>query len=157
MTGAKVTQEPKSDPKPEEESEAQTQEIANTDESLKEVVTPEVVDDEPKTVPLTRAEKNAAEKAAEHRERMVRTAVACFFGIITGVISYTLIGDTTTPLGESRAILGLLLLLAGIVFQKHMFILLKIDYTKLGAKDWFYQAFMTFAFWFISWTILLTL
>ncbi len=156
MTGAKVTQEPKSDLKTEEAGEAQTKEVVVNDESSKEVITPEVID-EPKTVPLTRAEKNAAEKAAEHRERMVRTAIACFFGIIVGVISYSLIGDTTTPLGESRSILGLLLLLAGIVFQKHMFILLKIDYTKLGGKDWFYQAFMTFAFWFISWTILLTL
>lgn len=158
-----MTQEPKSDPKTQEAGEAQTQEVAMNDESAKtaeskkEVVIPEVIEDEPKTVPLTRAEKNAAEKAAEHRERMVRTAIACFFGMITGAVSFILIGDTTTPLGESRSILGLLLLLAGIVFQKHMFILLKIDYTKLGGKDWFYQAFMTFAFWFISWTILLTL
>jgi hypothetical protein len=31
-----------------------------------------------------------------------------------------------------------------------------MDTTKLGAKDWFYQGFMTFAFWFMSWTILLS-
>jgi PKD repeat protein len=28
--------------------------------------------------------------------------------------------------------------------------------TKLGAKDWIYQGFMTFAFWFMTWTILLS-
>jgi hypothetical protein len=28
--------------------------------------------------------------------------------------------------------------------------------TKLGGKDWLYQGFMTFAFWFMTWTILLT-
>jgi hypothetical protein len=27
---------------------------------------------------------------------------------------------------------------------------------ELTGKDWFYQSFMTFALWFITWTILLT-
>jgi hypothetical protein len=27
---------------------------------------------------------------------------------------------------------------------------------NLGTKDWFYQGFMTFAFWFMTWTLLLT-
>ncbi|MDD3976703.1 hypothetical protein L1994_07170 [Methanomicrobium antiquum] len=101
--------------------------------------------------------KTPNDKMTEHRERMIRTGVACFMGIATGVISYLVIGDPTTPAGEPRSILGLLLLLAGIVFQKHVFMALRIDYSKLGGKDWFYQSFMAFAFWFISWTILLTL
>jgi PKD repeat protein len=31
-----------------------------------------------------------------------------------------------------------------------------MDTGKLGGKDWFYQGFMTFAFWLMTWTILLT-
>jgi len=101
--------------------------------------------------------KTPEDKTKGHRERMIRTGVACFMGIATGVISYLVIGDPTSATGEPRSILGLLLLLAGIVFQKHVFIAMRIDYSKLGGKDWFYQGFMAFAFWFISWTILLTL
>ena len=50
-----------------------------------------------------------------------------------------------------------MLMLACIVIQKHLFILLGMDTSKLGGKDWLYQGFMTFAFWFMTWTILLTL
>ena len=44
----------------------------------------------------------------------------------------------------------------GIVVQKHIFILIGMDTSRLGGKDWFYQGFMTFAFWFMTWTLLLT-
>ncbi|EHQ36665.1 EMC6-like membrane protein [Methanoplanus limicola] len=101
--------------------------------------------------------KSDAEKVAGHQQRMIRTCVGCFMGIITGVLSYLFIGDPVSPAGEPKAILGWLLLLAGIVFQKHVFMALKIDYSELGAKDWFYQGFMAFAFWFISWTVLLSI
>jgi PKD repeat protein len=49
-----------------------------------------------------------------------------------------------------------MLMLAAIVAQKHLFILLGMDTSKLGGKDWFYQGFMTFALWFMAWTILLS-
>ena len=101
--------------------------------------------------------KSPIDKIDGHRERMLRTGIACFMGMLTGILSYIIIGNPSVPPGESLSILGWLFLLAGIVFQKHIFMLFKIDYTKLGGKDWFYQAFMTFAFWFISWTILLSL
>jgi hypothetical protein len=95
-------------------------------------------------------------KVQEHRERILRTTVACFMGILAGVLSYiaTTMGnpESATELG----LFGLLLLVACIVFQKHVFYLLRIDHTRLGGKDWFYQGFMTLALWFISWTILLT-
>lgn len=94
-------------------------------------------------------------KAQEHRERILRTSVACFMGILAGVLSYIAIGD---PAGEgaARGLFGFLVLIAAIVFQKQVFFLLRIDHTRLGAKDWFYQSFMTLALWFISWTLLLT-
>ncbi len=101
--------------------------------------------------------KSIPDKAEGHRERMLRTGVACFMGILTGILSLVVIGNPGVPPGDGLSILGWLFLLAGIVFQKHIFMVLGIDYSKLGGKDWFYQAFMTFAFWFITWTILLTL
>jgi len=31
-----------------------------------------------------------------------------------------------------------------------------VDYMELSTKDWFYQSFITFALWFMTWTIFLT-
>ncbi|KQC03096.1 MAG: hypothetical protein APR53_06120 [Methanoculleus sp. SDB] len=97
-----------------------------------------------------------SEKSMEHKERILRTVIACFMGIAAGILSFTVAGEVNPETGlQANAIVGWLLLLAGIVFQKHVFIITRIDYTKLGGKDWFYQGFMTFALWFISWTVLL--
>jgi hypothetical protein len=98
----------------------------------------------------------AAEKKREHILRVQRSLVACFMGIITGCISYLVI-DPANSLGfQSYTILALFIMLAGIVVQKHIFMLMKMNVSSLGKKDWFYQGFMTFAFWFITWTILLS-
>jgi hypothetical protein len=98
----------------------------------------------------------ADEKKREHILRVQRSLVACFMGIITGCISYLVI-DPANSLGfQSYTILALFIMLAGIVVQKHIFMMLKMDVSSLGKKDWFYQGFMTFAFWFIIWTILLS-
>jgi len=43
-----------------------------------------------------------------------------------------------------------------VVVQKYIFMLMHLSPTPLNKKDWFYQGFMTFAFWFITWTLLLT-
>ena len=103
---------------------------------------------------LTKKEKTKADKQAEHIARIKRTLVASLIGIIAGVLSYFIVGDASGNMSE--LFLAFMLMLAGIVVQKHLFILLGMDTSKLGAKDWFYQGFMTFAFWFMTWTILLT-
>ncbi|NLM28972.1 MAG: hypothetical protein GX216_00870 [Methanomicrobiales archaeon] len=98
-----------------------------------------------------------AGKQAEHRERVKRTLTACFMGILTGILSFYLSGTPDPATGlQSNGIIGLLLLAAGVVFQKHVFMILGIDYMKLTSKDWFYQSFMAFALWFMTWTLLLT-
>jgi hypothetical protein len=61
--------------------------------------------------------------------------------------------DNAAPYGTA---LGILFLLAGVVFQKYVFLALRMDYLGLTTKDWFYQGFMTFCLWFITWTILLS-
>ena len=100
-----------------------------------------------------------AKKSDPHTEllhRIERTLVACFAGIITGIISFFIVGDRAVSGINQATILALLIMIAAILVQKNLFILMKIDPGHLSGKDWFYQGFMTFAFWFITWTILLT-
>lgn len=100
--------------------------------------------------------KTKDEKQAEHIYRIKRTLLACLMGIFAGILSYY-IGGPKDALGlQNDGFLGFMIMLACVVLQRHIFILMKIDTTRLGAKDWFYQGFMTFAFWFVTWTILLT-
>jgi archaellum biogenesis protein FlaJ (TadC family) len=103
-------------------------------------------------ITLSKKAKTKLEKQAEHIERIKRTAIACMIGIIIGVASFYLSGIAAKDIG----LLAFMLMLAGVVIQRHIFILAKMTNTKLGAKDWFYQGFITFAFWFMAWTILLS-
>lgn len=105
---------------------------------------------------LTKKEKTKADKQAEHIARIKRTLVASLLGILTGILSYWSGGTPNIAGLQENGFLGFMLMLAGVVVQKHIFRLLGMDTSKLGAKDWFYQGFMTFAFWFMTWTILLT-
>ena len=105
---------------------------------------------------LTKKEKTKADKQAEHIARIKRTLVASLLGILTGILSYWSGGTPNIAGLQENGFLAFMLMLAGIVVQKHIFKLLGMDTSKLGAKDWFYQGFMTFAFWFMTWTILLT-
>jgi len=107
-------------------------------------------------IPGQKPVKTQEVKVKEHNERILRTSVGCFMGILAGVLSFLLIGDPSLPENSARGLIGILLLLAAIVFQKQIFLLMKIDVGNLGGKDWFYQGFMAFSLWFISWTILLT-
>jgi len=98
----------------------------------------------------------SSEKQKEHIRRIVRTLIACFLGMITGYISYLAGGTPDANLIQPNLLLEILILMAGVVVQKHVMVLFRIDPSKLGSKDWFYQSFMTFALWFITLTILLT-
>jgi hypothetical protein len=95
-----------------------------------------------------------AEKQAQHMDRLKRTGVACAMGLVVGVLSFFI--DKTPPGTNPGTALGVLLLLAGIVFQKYLLLALRMEYLSLTSKDWFFQGFMTFSLWFISWTILLS-
>ena len=104
-----------------------------------------------------KAEQLRAEKQRGHINRIERTLVACFIGMFAGWASFAL-GGTPNPetMVQPNALLGLVILAAAIVVQRHLFILLRLDTPALGAKDWFYQGFMTFGLWFMTLTILLT-
>ena len=100
--------------------------------------------------------KTKADKQAEHIARIKRTLVASVLGILAGILSYYAGGTPGTTGLQNDGLLGFMLMLAGVVLQKHIFMLFGMDNSRLGAKDWFYQGFMTFAFWFMTWTIMLT-
>lgn len=134
---------------------------------------PEVVDDtltapeEPSTVEADKQtapqkhketpEEKIVRKMAEHSERVIRTLIACVLGIAAGGASYFLAGTPDPVTGmQADPILGILILMVAVVLQKTLFLLIKIDTRKLGKKDWFYQAFMTFALWYLTWTIILS-
>jgi hypothetical protein len=104
----------------------------------------------------TKKQKTKADKQEEHIARIKRTLVASILGILAGVLAYYFGGAPDAAGLQNDGFLGFMFMLAFIVLQKHIFILMGMDTTKLGGKDWFYQGFMTFAFWFMTWTILLT-
>jgi len=101
-------------------------------------------------------QKTRAEKQAGHVGQIKRTLVACLLGIFAGVLSYVSGGVPDAHGIQNNGLLGFMLMLAGIVLQKHIFMFIGIDTARLGGKDWFYQGFMTFALWFMTWTILLS-
>jgi len=105
---------------------------------------------------VSKKEKTRADKQAEHIERIKRTLVACLLGMFAGVLSFFSGGVPDIHGLQNNGLLGFMMMLAGIVIQRHVFILLRMDTSRLGAKDWFYQGFMTFALWFLTWTILLS-
>jgi ferredoxin len=138
-----------------EEIEAQNE--AKTEEVSKQTAPPKKKET---------AEEKVTRKKAQHSERIIRTAIACGLGMIAGIVSYYLAGTpnaintTTIEAGiagvQAYPIVGVLILLAAIVIQKSLFMVLKIDTSKLGKKDWFYQTFLTFATWYLSWTLMLS-
>jgi hypothetical protein len=107
-------------------------------------------------VEVPKKKLTAKEKQEQHISRIKKTAIACFIGIITGVISYIIVPGTNLTGFNNYTMLALFLMLAGVVVQRHTFVLMKLDTPKLNKKDWVYQGFMTFAFWYITWSILLS-
>jgi len=106
--------------------------------------------------PVPKKAKTKEEKKAEHIARIKRTLAASLIGIAAGALSFYLGGVPDAAGLQKDGFLGIMLMLAGIVVQKHLFILMGMDTRKLGTKDWVYQGFLTFAFWFMAWSILLT-
>ena len=100
--------------------------------------------------------KTKADKQEEHIARIKRTLIASLIGMGVGILSYYTGGIPNAAGIQNNGLLAFMLMLAGIVIQKHVFMLMGMDTAKLGAKDWFYQGFMTFAFWFLTWTLLLS-
>jgi hypothetical protein len=61
----------------------------------------------------------------------------------------------TNPHAANNASFGVLILALLIYVQKYIFPHVGIDSKRFGFKDWFFLSFMTFCFWFVTWTLLL--
>jgi hypothetical protein len=112
--------------------------------------------DEVQEVPVPKKKLSPQDKQREHLAKVHRTMIACGMGILTGVISFFAIDRSNITGFTSYTTLALLIMVAGIVVQKHIFLIARMAPVPLNGKDWFFQGFMTFAFWFVTWTILLT-
>jgi hypothetical protein len=88
--------------------------------------------------------------------RITRTIIAVLAGFLAGLICFITEGAAAESGGSGSVIFPILVLAAAIIIQKHVFMLLRINPSTLEKKDWFYQGFMTFSFWFVTWTILLS-
>jgi len=89
-------------------------------------------------------QKREKEKRVTHIEGIKKTLLASLLGIFGGVLSFYAIPS-----------FGILILLVVVYAQRLILPRIQIDLKEYQLKDWFYTAFMTFAFWFVSWTILL--
>ncbi|MDD1727674.1 MAG: hypothetical protein LUQ50_01225 [Methanospirillum sp.] len=114
-----------------------------TEESFQ--TAPESEDTAPVSVP----------EADDYTGRIIRTIIAVIAGFFAGLLCFITEGKALESGGSSSALFSILILIAAIIIQKHIFMLLRMKYT-LEKKDWFYQGFMTFSFWFVTWTILLS-
>ncbi len=83
-------------------------------------------------------------KQATHVEGIKKTLLASMLGIIGGLLSYYV--------GASY---GIFIFIVVFYIQRPILPRVQIDVKEYQLKDWLYTAFMTFAFWFVSWTILL--
>lgn len=92
----------------------------------------------------------------DYTGRIIRTLIAVLAGFAAGVICFLTESMAVQSGGTRSVIFPLLVLVAAIIIQRHIFMLIRIDPSKLEKKDWFYQGFMTFSFWFVTWTILLS-
>jgi len=145
----------KKDPKENLQEKKDPEDIRLDSEDLAED-NPETKEQVEKKAEKKDPQQKRLEKKEQHIKRVKRTLIACVMGLFAGILSYLLGGVPDASGVQPNTFLAVLLLMAGIVFQKHIFMLIGIDLTELGKKDWFYQGFMTFAFWLITWTILLT-
>jgi hypothetical protein len=88
--------------------------------------------------------------------RIIRTIIAVLAGFLAGLICFVTEGAALQSGRSGSVLFSILILIAAILIQRHVFMLLRLNPSLLEKKDWFYQGFMTFSFWFVTWTILLT-
>ena len=89
------------------------------------------------------------DEMSSHMRGLTVTTLAAVAGLAAGVASDVVTGGDPT----SRVAIGVLV--ATVLVQFPVLHVLGIEYDGLGTKDKVFIAFMTFAFWFVSWGILL--
>jgi hypothetical protein len=97
---------------------------------------------------------DTAERRVAHIRGVTVTAIACLAGVVAAVVSTAVASGASDPL-------GVYVLAGAVVVQFPLFRILEkagieLDTDDFGVKDYLYVAFMTFALWFVCWSILLT-
>jgi hypothetical protein len=88
------------------------------------------------------------ERIQKHVRSIKISFVPAVMGVIAGFLSSGyILGSTYQPF-------SIVILALAIYAQKYILPLWGVDTKKFAAKDWFYVGFMTFAFWYVSWTII---
>lgn len=88
-------------------------------------------------------EKQEPDRQVKHVEGIKKTALSSILGITGGVASFYLPAYS-------------FFILVVIVYSQRIILpRIGIDAKEYRATDWFFLAFMTVAFWFVSWTVLL--
>ena len=91
---------------------------------------------------------DTVDAGAEHRRSMTVTAVATILGVVAAFGSFLL---ASGPTDQS----ALVVLLAAVFVQLPLYQFTGLK-EEIGPKDGLYIAFMTFALWFVTLTILYT-
>ncbi|OPY30419.1 MAG: hypothetical protein A4E28_00275 [Methanocella sp. PtaU1.Bin125] len=89
------------------------------------------------------------ERIALHIRGVKMILVTSLVGALAGFLSSPFF------LSPHNANFSFLVLAIAIYAQKYVFPPLGIDSSKFGIKDWFFVGFMTFCYWFMTWTIIL--
>ncbi len=88
------------------------------------------------------------ERIAMHLRGIKMSLIPALFGTIAGFLSSPYV------LSLPHQSFSFLILALAIYAQKFVFPLWGIESGKFDAKAWFYVSFLTFAYWYLSWTII---
>lgn len=89
------------------------------------------------------------EKRWAHIRGVTVTTIAALFGIVAGLSA----GHFAAAPDDA---LGVAIFAVAVFLQFPILRVVGIEVEDFGVKDYLYVGFMTFAFWFMIWTILLT-
>jgi len=88
-----------------------------------------------------------------HRDNSMKTVLAAIIGILMGIVFALSIGDAS---GTNFSIWAMLIFVFFLAYaQKLLYPFLGVNIEKFRIRDWLFTIFMTFAFWLITWTILI--
>lgn len=92
---------------------------------------------------------DTADRWSGHVRGLTVTTLAAVAGVAAALVS------TIVTAGPAD-LMGIYVLAGAILVQFPLLQVVGIDTREFSAKDYLYIAFMTFSFWFVAWTILLT-
>ena len=87
------------------------------------------------------------ERVASHIRGIKMSVMPAIMGFIAGAISYFL--------PQAQISFSFLILALAIYAQKYTLPLIGIESKNFAFKDWFYLSFLSFAYWYVTWTIMI--